>query len=197
MNAQAILDKIGQDAQEAALRMAGEATAKVAVLKSASRAKIESMHAATVAQAQRDSVELEQRTLRMAELEQRKAMLAQKRSLIDEAFARAGALMADMPPPEKRAFFVREVVRYARGGEVLAVSLNAPWFDEAFLADVNAAMAALKKPADLTLAPERPQVDEGVILRQGGAEVHCTFAVLLNDARAQWEQQVAADLFAS
>ena len=197
MNAQAILDKIGQDAREAAQRMAGEATARVAQLKTASRAKIESLHAATVAQAKRDSDELEQRTLRMAELEQRNALLAQKRALIDEAFARAGALMAAMPLPEKRAYFVRAVVRYAGGGETLAVSRNAPWFDEAFLADVNAAMAAAGKPATLTLAQDRPQADEGVTLLQGGAEVRCTFAVLLDEARAQLEQQIASELFAS
>ena len=60
MNAQAILDKIGLDAQETAQRIAEEAKARCDQLKAASRTKIEAQHAAMLAQAQRDSDELAQ-----------------------------------------------------------------------------------------------------------------------------------------
>ena len=196
MNAQAILDQIGQDAQEAARRIAEEAQAKAVQLKAASRSKIESLHAAMLAQAQRDSDELEQRMLRMAELDSRKALLAKKRALIDEAFARAGELLGGMSVSEKRAFFIRQVARYATGNEALLVSENAPWFDTTFLAEAIAALAKAAKPANLTLTDGRVAGDEGVTLRHGGAETRLTLGVLLIEARALLEQQVAAELFA-
>lgn len=195
MNAQAILDQIGQDAQAAAQRIAEEAQAKAAHLKSASRSKIESLHAAMLSQAQRDSDELEQRMLRMAELDSRKALLAKKRALIDEAFAHAGELLRAMSAGEKRAFFLGQITRYASGNEKLLVSEDAPWFDDALLTDANAALAKAGKPANLSLADGRVAGDEGVTLRQGGAETRLTLGVLLAEARAQMEQQVAAELF--
>ncbi len=196
MNAQAILDKIAQDAQDAAVRIDSEARAKAAQLKAASRFKIEAQHAATLAQAQRDSDELEQRMLRMAELEERKAMLAKKRMLIDDVFSQTYALLAQMTTAEKRAFFLRQIVRFATGDETLAISQNAAWFDEAFLADANTALAAAGKPGRLVLALERTQADEGVTLRHGGAEIRCTLRVLMDDARSTMEQQAAEALFA-
>lgn len=195
MNAQAILDKIAQDAQESAERLGSEASAKAAALKAESRSKIEAQHAATLAQAQRDSNELEQRMLRMEELEERKALLAAKRALLQDAFSRAGALLAAMPTAEKRAFFIREAARFASGNEALAVSENAPWFDNAFLSDVNNALAAQGKPAKLTLGGECSGTDEGLILRHSGAEIRCTLRVLLEEARAKLEQEAAEALF--
>ena len=195
MNAQAILDKIAQDAQEAAERLGSEANAKVAALKSESRAKIKAQHAATLAQAQRDSDELEQRMLRMEELEERKALLAAKRTLLQDAFSRTGALLAAMPTAEKRAFFIREAAWFASGNETLAVSEKALWFDDAFLSDVNRALAAQGKPAKLTLGGERPETDEGLILRHSGAEIRCTLRALLEEARAKLEQEAAEALF--
>ena len=195
MNAQAILDKIGQDAGDAALRIADDAQVKIAQMRAASGAKIEAQHAALLSRAQRESDELEQRMLRMAELDSRKALLAKKRALMDEAFTRAGAKLAKAPVEEKRAFFLRMVARNAAGTEALLASANAPWFDDAFLAEANAALAKAGKPADLTLATERARGGEGVTLRLNGAETRLTLDVLLDESRAAMEQQVAAVLF--
>lgn len=195
MNAQPILDKIAQDAQDAAVRIDSEAREKVAQAKAASRAKIEAQQAATLAQAQRDSDELEQRALRMAELEERKTLLFKKRALIDDVFACARTLLEAMPMTEKRAFFIRQIVRFAAGNETIAISENAPWFDAAFLSDANDALVAQGKPGGLTLSQDRTDADEGVTLRHGGAEIRCTLSVLMDEARATLEQQAAEDLF--
>jgi vacuolar-type H+-ATPase subunit E/Vma4 len=195
MNAQAILEKIGQDAGDAALRIADDAQAKIAQMRAASGAKIEAQHAALLSRAQRESDELEQRMLRMAELDSRKALLAKKRALIDEAFTRAGVKLAESNAAEKRAFFLRMVTRNAAGTETLLVSENAPWFDDAFLNDANAALSDAGKPACLTLADERTNGGEGITLRIGGAETRMTLDVLLEESRAAMEQQVASVLF--
>ena len=81
MNADAILIKIEEDARQTAERMLSDAHAKVNALKAASREKIEEMHAAMLQKATADAAELEQRMLRMASLDERKALLVQKRDL--------------------------------------------------------------------------------------------------------------------
>jgi len=196
MNAQAILEKIQEDAKTAAGRTLDDAQKMAEELKAASREKIEGMHRAMLSQAERDAAALEQRTLRMAELDARKELLGKKRALIDEAFALAGEKLAAASAGEKRAFFLKEIARCAAGNETLTVGAqSAEWFDDGFLADANAALEKAGKPGRLTLAEERRADCAGVILAANGAEVRCTFDALLEEARAGMEQDVAAELF--
>lgn len=196
MNAQAILTRIEEDAREAAARVASEATARAAEWTAASRDKIEAMHQTMLAQANRDGDELEQRMLRMAELDQRKALLQKKRQLIDEAFAKAGAMMQATTAGEKRAFFLKQLVHLAEGGEMLMVGRRqSDWYDDAFIADANRALIATGKRGDLKFSTA-PQPDcVGFILAANGTEIRCTFDALLEEARMKMEQQVAAELF--
>ncbi len=196
MNADAILIKIEEDARQTAERMLSDAHAKVNALKAASREKIEEMHAAMLQKATADAAELEQRMLRMASLDERKALLVQKRDLIDQAFAKARALLTGADATTRRTFFLSQVVNYANGDEVLFVGETAAdWFDDAFLSDANRALAAQGKAGSLSLAPERLPTCEGVVLKARGAETHCTFDAILSDLRPELEQQVAAMLF--
>ena len=196
MNAQAILIKIEEDAQETAARLSNDAKAKAEELKTASREKIEGMHKAILAQAQKDSAELEQRMLRMAELDARKALLTQKRALIDKAFTLAAQMLEAMPAAEKRTFFIAQVVQNARGHETVVIGeTDANWFDDRFLAYANAALALAGKPAALTLAAERQPGFTGLTLNANGAQLRCTLDALLDEARTQMEQQVADQLF--
>lgn len=85
MNAQAILVKIEQDAAENADRILRRARAEADEMLAASGAEIEGLRGALLKQAEKDGAELEQRMQRMAELEDRKLLLGQKRKLIDHA----------------------------------------------------------------------------------------------------------------
>ena len=196
MNAEAILQKIEEDAVAAADRLNAEAQSKAEAMKAASRAKIEGMHNAVREQANRDSDELEQRMLRMAALDVRKALLEKKRALLNEVFAKARILLHEAPAQEKRAFFLSQAARYANGGETLLIGDEyADWFDADFLADINRAMQAIGKPGALTLANEPAKGCEGLILQQSGMEIRCTFDALLDEQRPALEQQVAEMLF--
>ncbi len=196
MNAQAILVKIEQDAAENADRILREARAKADELLAASGAKIEGLRGALLKQAEKDGAELEQRMQRMAELEDRKLLLGQKRKLIDRAFELAYAKLLAAPAAERRAFFLRQVTAGAAGHETLAVGETAcDWFDDGFLADANRSLAEKGKPGALTLAAKRVPGCAGVVLTTRGAEVRCTFEALIEEARAGLEQQVADTLF--
>jgi V/A-type H+/Na+-transporting ATPase subunit E len=196
MNAEAILEKIEQDSLATASQTLDDAHKKVESLKAESREKIGEMHRSMLAQAERDGDALAQRMRRMAELNDRKELLGKKRALIDEAFALAAQKLADAPAGEKRAFFTHQIVRYATGNETLVIGANrADWFDSAFLAEVNAALQKAGKPGVLTLAPERREGCVGVMIVQSGAEIRCTFEALLEEMRAELEQNTAATLF--
>ena len=196
MNAQAILNQIEADARETAQKTLTDAQTKAEEMKAASREKIEGMHKALLSQAQTEGDAQEQRMLRMAELEERKELLAKKRALMDEAFEMAGKKLSAAGNPDKRAFFLRQLLTFATGGETLAIgSENAGWFDDHFLPDANAALLKAGKTAGLTLATEKCSGCEGFLLIAGGAEIRCTFHALLEEACANMEQAVAADLF--
>jgi len=196
MNAQAILVKIEEDAKASAAQTLSEAQKKADALKAASRARIEEMHKTMLSRAEKDSEALEQRTLRMAELDDRKELLAKKRALLDEAFALAKEKLQAASAEEKRAFFLAKTVRCAAGDETLIIGeIAAEWFDDGFLTDVNAALAKAGKSGKLTLADKRRAGCDGVILAAHGAEICCTFDALLEEARTGMEQQIAAELF--
>ena len=196
MNAQAILSKIEEDANLTADRLLSDAQVKAAELKAASRDKIEAMHKAMLAQAERDSKELEQRMIRMHELDERKALLGKKRELIDEAFTLAGDQLATSPAAQRRAFFLRQAIACANGNETLIPGADASdWFDDAFVAEINAALVAAGKPGGLVLGNERRAGCTGVILATRGSEIRCTFDANMEEARAELEHQVAGILF--
>lgn len=196
MNAQPILEQIREDAQLAAEMIVADAQKKAVELKDASREKIEGMRAAMISQAEKESAELEERMLRMAELDERKELLQKKRDLMDEAFQLAKEKLKAMSADQKRAFFLRRAVDAAQGGETLVIgSESAEWFDAAFVEDVSRALEKLGKAGGLTLGTERRAGVTGVILVKGGAETHCTFETLLEAQRAQLETKVAETLF--
>ena len=196
MNAQAILSKIEEDANLTADKLLSDAQVKSTELKAASRDKIEAMHKAMLALAEHDSKELEQRMIRMHELDERKALLGKKRELIDEAFALAKDQLAKSPVARRRAFFLKQAVACANGNETLIPGADASdWFDDAFVAEINAALVAAGKPGGLVLGNERRAGCTGVILATRGSEIRCTFDANMEEARAELEHQVAGILF--
>ncbi|MEG2253549.1 MAG: hypothetical protein RSC98_10940, partial [Clostridia bacterium] len=121
MNAQAILQKIEDDARASAMQAKADAEKKAEELTAASRAKVESMRAETVRQANAESVALAERMGRMAELDLRKQLLQKKRDVMNEAFAQAKAELCATAAKEARAFLLGQAVSAARGCETLII----------------------------------------------------------------------------
>ena len=196
MNAQAILQKIEDDAKTTAAQIEAESQAKLTEMRNASTQKIESMHNATIAQANKESDALAERMARMASLEMRKELLDAKRKLMDEAFSEAYKALLNLPTEQLRSFFLNEIVNNAIGDEVLAIGqTHSSWFDDAFLADVNKALSAKNKPANLTLCNEKRADVTGAVLIKSGTEIYCTLESILNDLNTEMETEIASILF--
>ncbi len=196
MDAQAILTKIEQDAKETAQKVLSDAREKARMMKLEAQAKVEAQQKTMLRQAEQDCAQMEERMLRMADLEDRKQLLKQKRDVIDLAFQMAKETLERTEPARRRAFFLAHAVRFAAGTETLIVGTDhAEWFDDGFLADANAALQAMNKPGKLQLSAERRKGCAGLVLAQNGAEVRVTLDALVEEARTELEQAAAQTLF--
>ena len=196
MNAQAILDKILQDAKENASATLRDANDRAEGMKKASDERIAAARAQTEARAKQDAEAATARMQRMAELDERKLLLADKRRMMDRAFELALAKMKAMPAKQARAFLLDALTELAEGGETLIVGAdNDGWMDDKFLQDANAALAAKGKTAALTLGGEKRKGVSGLILAKHDTEINCTYEAFLTSERLEMEAQVAQTLF--
>lgn len=191
MNAQAILQKIEDDARSAAAKLQEDAEQKTEKLLNASAEKVQSMKAQTEKQAQSENEAQKDRMHRMAELELRKQLLAKKRLVINEAFDAAKEQLCAQPKAVTRAFLLESVAKTAQGDEKLLVGADHDeWFDDSFLSELNQ-----KLGGKLTLEEGRRQGVTGAVLLRGGTEVYITYESLVSNARIDLETEIAKILF--
>lgn len=195
MNAEAITSKILEDARAQAAAALGEAQRKADDLRRRDEAAIEEKRQQSEAQADRQAAEMRDRMLRMAELDQKKALLSVKRQVIDLAFADALERMAAMGAEQKREYIEKLLLASAQGGEELIPSAeDKALFDPAFMARLNAQLQKAGK-AVVTLSSQDRPLGGGFVLKQGGLEINCAFSAVLSQARSALEAEVAAVLF--
>ncbi len=196
MDAQAILTKIEQDAKEAATRIQADAEEKAKTMKLEAQSRIEMQEKTMLAQAEQECTQMVERMQRMADLDNRKALLAGKRTVIDEAFAKAKEKLLATSAADRRTFYMQQVAACAAGTETLIAGTNeADWFDDGFIADANKALEKAGKPGKLQAATERRDGCAGLVLLQNGAEILITFDALLEEARTDLELVAAQTLF--
>ena len=196
MKADAIIEKILEDARQSASKTLAEAGETVENM----RAKAEEESAARKQAARekaRQAAEEQRRTMmRMAELDQRKELLSMKRRLLDETFGGTLARMEAMNPDKAREFMTRKLLEAAQGDETLAVSpRQAEIFDEAFVDQVNRLLSEKGVPGQLARRVDQSLSDGGLLLQRGGMTVDLTYRSILNEIRPSLEAQAAELLF--
>lgn len=196
MKADAIIEKILEDARQSASKTLAEAGETVEKM----RVKAEEESAARKQAARekaRQAAEEQRRTMmRMAELDQRKELLSMKRRLLDETFGGTLARMEAMNPAEAREFMTRKLLEAAQGDETLAVSpRQAEIFDEAFVDQVNRLLSEKGVPGQLARRVDQSVSDGGLLLQRGGMTVDLTYRSILNEIRPSLEAQAAELLF--
>jgi V/A-type H+-transporting ATPase subunit E len=196
MNADAIVGTILDDARAEAARILGEADARAAENRARAEAEVQALRERAEADARRETAELQDRMLRMAALDQRKAELAAKREVIDQVFALTLQKMQRMPADQKKGYLEKLLLENAEGDEQVILSDgDAGLLDEIALTRVNVALARAGKVGRLSLSPTRRALDGGFLLKKGGMEVNCTFRALLNQSRPALEAEAANLLF--
>ncbi|MDE6281940.1 MAG: V-type ATP synthase subunit E [Oscillospiraceae bacterium] len=128
-----------------------------------------------------------------AQMECRKAVLAAKQDVIEEAFQAAHKKLLNLPQAEYVTFLAGLAAKASvTGKEKLIFSAN----DRAQVGkDVVAAANKKLAAGKLTLAEETRPMDGGFILSDGAVEVNCTFDTLIRLQRGALAGEVAKALF--
>lgn len=195
MNAEAITLKILEDARAQAAQVLRDAHQRADELQAQGDAQIEARRLESEAQAEKQADELRDRMLRMAELDQKKALLAAKREVIDQAFEDAGRRMEEMDGAAKKAFMEKLLLGSAEGGEeIIPDEKDRGLFDTAYMAHLNDALEKAGKEG-VTLSPKSRDLGGGFVLKKGGLEINCAFDAVLRQMRPTLEAEVASVLF--
>lgn len=196
MNADAIVKRIMEDANEDARKIHAQADERIARMNEELEGRMNTQRAEALENAKREGAELRERMLRVAELDQRKEQLFVKRQVIDQAFENALAKMRAMKGKEAQDYLLSLIAGAAEGGEEIVVSEeDASLYDGAFLARVNEALISRGARQGVTLSAERRPIGGGFLLKTGGVEINCSYAAVLSQMRANLEAEVAALLF--
>lgn len=195
MNAEAITLKILEDARAQAAQVLRDAHQRADELQAQGDARIETRRLESEAQAEKQADELRDRMLRMAELDQKKALLAAKREVIDQAFEDAGRRMEEMDGAAKKVFMERLLLGSAEGGEeIIPDEKDRGLFDAAYMAHLNGALEKAGK-GSVTLSKKSRDLGGGFVLKKGGLEINCAFEAVLRQMRPALEAEVADVLF--
>jgi len=193
MQAQPLFQKIEDDARQAAAQILANAREKAQAVSNAADQDIAALRQRNAQRIEQDAEELRLRMQRMDELEGRKALLAHKRTVLDEAFASALQQLQALPPADMRAFFLDKLVATAQGGEAVLSGAQGG-MDQGMVDEANQLLAKQGKPAGLVLSPDTVP-GMGFALLRDGIQVVCTFDRLVSDARMGLETEIAAILF--
>lgn len=144
-----------------------------------------------------DAEQRKERLDSVDQLECRKALLAAKQELLDEAFDKALQKLQSLPQDKYVSLLADLAVKASTTGREKLIFSQA---DRARVGKdvVLAANKKLsKKNAMLTLAEETRPIQGGFILSSGDMEVNCTFASLVRLQRSELAGSVAKILFDS
>lgn len=147
--------------------------------------------------AAREALEQKRRIKGMAELEERKKILATKRDLLERAFEQALEKLAGLDEVSYQSLLKRMLLTVVEtGDETVVLSMqDRARLGREFWDTVNRDLSAAGKKGKLVLAPETHDLAGGFILQSAGLVVNCSFESLLGLEREELEPEVAAILF--
>ncbi len=195
MNAEAILKRIEDDAVKLSADILNDAKSKVNQMQYNSHLKVEKLKFKTEKMAEVESDEIRKQLQSMSDLEYKKYLLQQRRSLIDEAFTQAQNKIKTLNVGDIANKVSSMIVKQAEGGETLYVGDNqANWLSDAVFNDINSKLKAQNKN-ELVKGDKQIENATGAVLVKDGVELNCTIESLLASLRVDIERDVAERLF--
>jgi vacuolar-type H+-ATPase subunit E/Vma4 len=191
-----ILEIIRSDAQQTVNKLLKEAEDRAFTIYEESDLRLNQLREDTQMKARADAGQLADRLTRLKELEDRKALLQAKRSLIDVAFAQALVRMRRLSDEKMESFMLALLVENAAGAELLIPGdVNGGFYSPDFIQKANAALVLSGKAGNLRDSGEKAPNVCGLVLKSEQFEVYCTMEALLDTRRGDFESGVAAILF--
>ena len=186
-----ITARIEADAQGEIDALLASAQAEVAEIEQDYQRRAEALRAQLLERSEKAALEREERLISAAKMEGRKALLAARQDLVEQAFLAAQAKLCLLPHNEAIEVLAKLMVRASASGqeEVIFSQADRERIGAAAVEKANAAGKHLR------LAEETRSIRGGFILREGRVEINCAFETLVRLEKSRSAAAVAKLLF--
>ena len=148
-------------------------------------------------QADLDIEEIDRRQSLIAELENRKSILAVRRQVLDQTFELAEKKLLELPEDKWETLLTRCIMDACETGEekLCVPEQDKGKYHNYFLEKLNNELKAQGKAGNLSLADKSASFSGGVLVIGKDGDYDASFASILKSVRAEFEKQAADMLF--
>lgn len=190
MSKEAIIDKILSDANLKGDAIIGEANEKANEIISLVANQCKDYLYKSKTEIDRLTLEIDERSRSVAELDARKLLLAAKAQVLDSVYAKTLEKLRNLDKEQYRAL-IFSMLENAKDGDVVTVSER----EKDIVTKESLADFAKKKGISLTLADKFGDFDGGVIISENGVDNNFTLEVEVALLREQTETKIAKEIF--
>ena len=135
--------------------------------------------------------------LAMAQLDFRKALLVEKRLLLDGTFKIAFEDTQNLSDGDYREFVKKLILQVAEegNGKIFISNRDRKRIPKSLIDEINKNLHKMGKSATLELAREEADIEGGFILKMGRTEINCSLRSFFKKMREDSETEVASILF--
>lgn len=189
MGTEDIVARILSDAEEEAKALIAAAEQSAAETASAARLRREARKAETEKEVSARADRIREGKAAAARLDSQKILLAEKRRVVDNIYARALIRLLELPQRESLALLSRLLEENAEEGDEVVFASDYPHCAEA-------AELPVIRAKKLTVSKEKGEAGGGCILRGERCDKDLRFSALLALDREEHQAELAAKLFA-
>lgn len=190
MSKEAIIDKILSDANLKGDAIIGEANEKANEIISLAANQCKDYLYKSKTEIDRLTLEIDERSRSVAELDARKLLLAAKAQVLDSVYAKTLEKLRNLDK-EQYSALIFSMLKNAKDGDVVTVSER----EKDIVTKESLADFAKKKGISLTLADKFGDFDGGVIISENGVDNNFTLEVEVALLREQTETKIAKEIF--
>lgn len=190
MSKEAIIDKILSDANLKGDAIIGEANGKADEIISLAAKQCKDYLYQSKTEIDRLTLEIDERSRSVAELDARKLMLAAKTQVLDSVYAKTLEKLRNLDK-EQYGALIFAMLENAKDGDVVVISKR----EKDIVTKQSLADFAKKKGIKLTLADKFGDFDGGVIISENGVDNNFTLDVEVSILREQTETKIAKEIF--
>ena len=190
MSKEAIIDKILSDANLKGDAIIGEANGKADEIISLAAKQCKDYLYQSKTEIDRLTLEIDERSRSVAELDARKLLLAAKTHVLDDVYAKTLEKLRNLDK-EQYGALIFAMLENAKDGDVVIISKR----EKDIVTKQSLADFAKKKGIKLTLADKFGDFDGGVIISENGVDNNFTLDVEVSILREQTETKIAKEIF--
>ncbi|UKI21875.1 MAG: hypothetical protein L6V83_02585 [Christensenella sp.] len=190
MSKEAIIDKILSDANLKGDAIIGEANEKADEIISLAAKQCKDYLYKSKTEIDRLTLEIDERSRSVAELDARKLLLAAKTQVLDSVYAKTLEKLRNLDK-EQYSALIFSMLENAKDGDVVTVSER----EKDIVTKESLADFAKKKGISLTLADKFGDFDGGVVISENGVDNNFTLEVEVALLREQTETKIAKEIF--